>query len=154
MLGRKHGWLGLSNWLLLQHWLLLDLRLGLRSRNSWNIMVGFTVVVVWFLIPNITKSFKILSLLFIPLFTCNVFFLFIFLASFHNCPAVVFINNVDSNIKWRPCLKAFLSILFQKIFKHFKSIISERKRFQNTQNVISFNIMYDYNKFPLMQSNI
>jgi hypothetical protein len=60
----------------------------------------------------------------------------------------------NSNIKWRPCLKAFLSILFQKIFKHFKSFISERKRFQNTQNVISFNTMYDYNKFPLMQSNI
>ena len=56
----------------------------------------------------------------------------------------------NSNIKWRPCLKAFLSILFRKIFKHFKSIISERKRFQNTQNVISFNIMYDYNQFPLM----
>ena len=60
----------------------------------------------------------------------------------------------NSNIKWRPCLKAFLSILFRKIFKHIKSIISERKRFQNTQNVISFNFMYDYNKFPLMQSNI
>ena len=60
----------------------------------------------------------------------------------------------SSNIKWRPCLKAILSILFRKIFKHIKNIISERKRFQNTQKVVSFNIVYDYNKFPLMQSNI
>ena len=60
----------------------------------------------------------------------------------------------NSNIKWRPCLKAFLSILFRKIFKHFKSIISGRKRSQNTQVVASFNIMYANSQFSLMLSNI
>ncbi len=69
LLGLKHGWLGLSHWLLLQHWLLLDLCLGLRSCSSWGIMVSNTIVVVWFLIPNVTKSFKVFFLLFSPLFT-------------------------------------------------------------------------------------
>jgi hypothetical protein len=62
LLLKLDSWLKLGSWL----WLLLDVLLVLRHVCNWWGSINDMVVFIWLLIPDVTKTLKILFLQFVP----------------------------------------------------------------------------------------